>query len=190
MSSVRHLGFNAEYARSAQELSDATCVILPGVGSAKATMESLKAMNILTQLEKAVLKEKVLFLGVCVGMQILFEHSEEEKTEGLGWFKGRVVKFDPAKVRVPQMGWNKVKFIKNTPVPTEDVNNAHFYYVNSYHAVVDDSADLWGVSDYNGELTACVQRDNIYAIQFHAEISGEIGLKLIKNFLDTGVKIC
>jgi len=190
MSAVKHLGFKAEYARNVRDLSEATCVILPGVGSAKATMASLNEMNLLTKLEKVVLRKKVPFLGVCVGMQILFDSSEEEDTKGLGWFKGRVVKFDPEKVRVPQMGWNKVDFIKDTPVKTSDVKDANFYYVNSYHAVVEDESDLWGVSDYGGKYTACVQRENIYAIQFHAEISGDAGLTLIKNFLEAGQATC
>ncbi|MCL2751899.1 MAG: imidazole glycerol phosphate synthase subunit HisH, partial [Firmicutes bacterium] len=123
----------------------------------------------------------VLFLGICVGMQILFEHSEEEDTACLGWLKGRVVKFDTSVVRVPQMGWNLVRFTKavTRDTPTHD----YFYFVNSYYAKPDVKSDLWGTADYNGEFAAAAARGNIYGVQFHAEKSGEAGLNLLRNFL-------
>ena len=111
----------ADFARSAQDLDDVTHIILPGVGSAKATMISLREMELISVLEDKVLRNGVPFLGICVGMQILFEHSEEGDTNCLGWLKGKVVKFDSSKVRVPQMGWNKVW-------------DDYFYFVNSYYA--------------------------------------------------------
>ena len=176
MHAVRHIGLTAEFAQSANDLANATHIILPGVGSARATMESLCEMGLLAALENAVLERKVKFLGICVGMQILFEHSQEEDTDCLGWLGGKVVKFDPTRRRVPQMGWNHVTFTDDTP-------DSHFYFVNSYHAVLNDAGDLWGKSDYNGEFTAAVQRGNIYGTQFHAEKSGEAGLALLRGFL-------
>ncbi|MDR0290614.1 MAG: imidazole glycerol phosphate synthase subunit HisH, partial [Treponema sp.] len=99
-----HLGYESGFARRPQDLADATHIILPGVGSAKATMDSLREMELVQTLEDAVLRKKVFFLGICVGLQILFEHSEEDDVDCLGWLKGRVAKFDVSKVRVPQMG--------------------------------------------------------------------------------------
>ena len=177
---VTHLGYEADFTHSPQDIEDATHIILPGVGSAKATMESLREMDLLRPLEDAVLGKKVLFLGICVGLQILFEHSEEEDTDCLGWLKGKVVKFDVKTVRVPQMGWNQVQFVKNTPCGGKE---GHFYFVNSFHAKPENESDLWGSADYNGKFTAAVQRENIFATQFHIEKSGEAGLALFKNFL-------
>ena len=177
---VTHLGYEAGYARNPQDLADATHIILPGVGSAGATMESLREMGLLGILDDAVLQKKTLFLGICVGMQILFEHSEEENADCLGWLKGRVVKFDASRVRVPQMGWNQVRFGKNAAF---DARDDFFYFVNSYHAMPEDKPDLWGTADYDGLFAAAVCRENIYATQFHIEKSGEAGLSLLDGFL-------
>jgi glutamine amidotransferase len=178
---VTHLGFESNFVRKPEDLEDATHIILPGVGSAKATMNSLREMDITGTLQDAVLGKKVLFLGICVGLQILFEHSEEEDADCLGWLKGQVVKFDKSKVRVPQMGWNQVRFIKNTSFSgnSEDF----FYFVNSYHAKPEDESDVWGAADYDGRFTAAVHRGNIYATQFHIEKSGGAGLALLNGFL-------
>ena len=177
---VTHLGVEADFVRCPQDMINATHIILPGVGSAKATMESLREMDLVEALEDAVLQKKVFFLGICVGMQILFEHSQEENTECLGWLAGEVVRFDSSKVRVPQMGWNQVRFIKNTPFSTQD---DFFYFVNSYYAIPKHTSDIWGVAHYNDPFTAAVRRENIYATQFHIEKSGEAGLALLNGFL-------
>jgi glutamine amidotransferase len=184
---VTHLGYEAEFAHGPQDLENATRILLPGVGSAKATMESLREMDLLQPLHDAVLGKKVLFLGICVGLQILFEHSDEGDVDCFGWLKGRVGKFDKSKVRVPQMGWNQVRFVKNTPFSSKDneavAGSDFFYFVNSYYAKPEDVSDLWGLADYNGTFAAAIQRDNIYATQFHIEKSGEAGLALLKGFL-------
>ena len=177
---VERLGYGASLVRSPQDLTNATHIILPGVGSAKATMESLSETDLLTALKDEVLRKKTLFLGICVGMQILFDHSEEENADCLGWLKGRVVKFDISRVRVPQMGWNQVRFVKNADCNARD---DFFYFVNSYYAVPEDISDLWGTADYNDPFAAAVCKDNIYATQFHIEKSGEAGLELLNNFL-------
>lgn len=176
---INHLKHQAEFASSPEDLIKVKCIILPGVGSAEATMASLKEMNMLSALEKAVLGNKVPFLGICIGMQILFDYSEEGNTPCLGWLPGRVVKYDANAVRVPQMGWNKVSFVKNTNIySSED----YFYFVNSFYAKA-DFGDVWGEANYNGKFTAAVQRDNIYGTQFHVEKSGEAGLKLLDGFI-------
>ncbi|MCL2377677.1 MAG: imidazole glycerol phosphate synthase subunit HisH [Defluviitaleaceae bacterium] len=186
---VRHLGFRADYARGAKDFGDATHIILPGVGTAEATMDSLKAMNMLAKLEKIIIKKKVPFLGICVGMQVLFEHSEEGDALGLGWLKGNIVKYDTQNVRVPQMGWNQVRFVKDTPLTPMGVRlmppaPEHFYFVNSYHVKPANESDIWALSDYNGDFVAGIQHENIYATQFHIEKSGEAGLRLLRRFLE------
>ena len=184
MHAITHLGYKAAFARAPQDIESATHIVLPGVGSAKATMDSLHGMDMLGVLEDAVMRNKVLFMGICVGMQILFEHSEEENAECLGWLKGRVVKFDATKVRVPQMGWNSVRFVKNVPV--QPAGDDFFYFVNSYYAKPKNTADVWGTADYNGSFAAAVRRDNIFATQFHIEKSGKAGLALFNGFLSLG----
>jgi len=189
MYAVKHLGFAAEYARCAEDLNDATHIILPGVGTAKETMASLEAMDMPFKLADAVFEEKVHFLGICVGMQILFEHSEEGDTRGLCWLEGNVVKYNANNVRVPQMGWNHVRYVKDTPLSPMGARLAppqpeHFYFVNSYHVRPGDEDDIWAVSCYDGDYVAAVQCFNIYATQFHIEKSGEAGLRLLRRFLE------
>ncbi|MDR0453367.1 MAG: imidazole glycerol phosphate synthase subunit HisH [Deferribacteraceae bacterium] len=177
---ITRLGCEAVFAVQPGELAGASHIILPGVGSAGATMNSLHGMNLIPALEDAVLKKRIPFLGICVGMQILFEHSEEDNAYCLGWLKGKVVKYDSSKVRVPQMGWNLVNLAKS---PLGAAQDDYFYFVNSYHAIPEHKPDIWGVAEYNGTFTAAVHRDNIYATQFHTEKSGEAGLMLLRRFL-------
>ena len=174
LNAINKLGYKADFARNAQDIEDATHIILPGVGSAKATMISLREMEIVSALEDKVLRKGIPFLGICVGMQILFEHSEEGDVNCLGWLKGKVVKFDSSKVRVPQMGWNKVW-------------DNYFYFVNSYYAKPENKSDVWGTAEYNGTFAAAVRRKNVYGTQFHVEKSGEAGLFLLDSFLKEGL---
>ena len=177
---VTHLGYGAVLASRPEQIAEASHIILPGVGSAKATMESLAEMDLLLALEETVMRKKILFLGICVGLQILFEHSEEENADCLGWLPGQVVKFDASKVRVPQMGWNQARFVKNVFGCARD---DFFYFVNSFYAKPENEDDLWGIAEYDVPFAAAVCRNNIYATQFHIEKSGEAGLKLLDGFL-------
>lgn len=177
---VTNLGYQANLISKPTELNDATHIILPGVGSAKATMDSLREMDLLEALEDNVLQQKKFFLGICVGLQVLFEHSEEDNADCLGWLKGNVVRFNSSNVRVPQMGWNEVCFVKDTPYKTE---NDYFYFVNSYYAKPQDKSDIWATTEYDGAFAAAVMKDNIYATQFHIEKSGKAGLSLLNGFL-------
>ena len=177
---VARLGYEAELACTPQSLKNATHIILPGVGSAKATMDSLHELDLMSFLEEAVLRGKTPFLGVCVGMQILFNHSEEGNADCLGWLNGQVVKFNVTRVRVPQMGWNRVQFVKNSLNSTPE---EYYYFVNSYYVMAENTSDIWGVADYGGAFTAAVHRGNIFGTQFHIEKSGEAGLTLLNEFL-------
>ena len=174
------LGYDTVLAKNAQDIAKATHIILPGVGSAKATMDSLEEMGIMDELCRSVHSRKALFLGICVGMQVLFERSEEGGESCLGWLKGHVVRYDAAQVRVPQMGWNKVSFTENKPINAQE---DYFYFVNSYYAKPADSSDLWGIANYNDPFAAAVCRENIFGTQFHVEKSAEAGLSLLDAFL-------
>lgn len=183
LSAVTHLGYNAELVNHPSRLLEMTHIIMPGVGSAGATMSSLKELGLIDALGKAVLSNKTMFLGVCVGMQILFDYSEEEETKCLGFLPGQVVSFNRKSVRVPQMGWNKVDFSKDVAYNAQD---DYFYFVNSYYAVPKNDCHIWGVAEYDGPFTAAVCKDNIFGTQFHIEKSGEAGLELLKAFLAKG----
>lgn len=186
LNACARIGVTCKYIRNAQDLEEVTAIILPGVGSAKATMESLREINMVEALEKKVLEEKIPFLGICVGLQIIFEHSEEGDVDCLGWLKGKVVGFDRNKVRVPQIGWNELEFKKKSEIIGELGAHPYFYFVNSYYAVPDNKEDILAVSDYEGEFTAMVQHDNIYASQCHIEKSGEVGLQVLRKFCELG----
>ncbi len=179
---LERLGLPARAVARPEELAEVDRIILPGVGAAAATMDSLGAAGLVEPLGERVLEEGVPFLGICVGLQILFERSEEGDTECLGWLPGTVRRFAGEGLRVPQMGWNEVRTERAHPfldgLPAEDF----FYFVNSYYAEPDDPEVVLGTTDYGGRFAAVVGRDAIVATQFHAEKSGEAGLRLLSSF--------
>src|SRR6476469_6863002 len=175
---LEHLGLPARLVNTADEIGRAERIILPGVGAARATIDSLVEQDLVGALGDRVRGDRIPFLGICIGLQVLFDHSEEGDTPGLGWVPGTVRRF-PATGRVPQIGWNQVRFTRTHPV-TEGVPDAgHYYFVNSYHCVPDDPSDALGLTDYTVEFCSVVARDNVLATQFHAEKSGELGLALL-----------
>lgn len=157
-------------------------LILPGVGSAKATMESLKEMGCLETIEKKVLREGIPFLGICIGLQVLFEHSEEGDTDCLGWLPGTVKRFPENLVRVPQIGWNETRFVKSHPVLSGLNSSEYFYFVNSYYVIPRDDGHILAKTHYGVEFCSMIAHKNIFASQFHIEKSGATGLKLLLNF--------
>lgn len=181
---LKKIGSDVMMVNNAADLNKIDGVILPGVGSAEATIASLTEMDILTGLDEKVKKGKMPFLGICIGMQILFEHSEEGDVDGLGWLAGNVTRFDHKRVRVPQMGWNEVIFCREHPLVEQMGKSGHFYFVNSFHVNPANQNDILAVTDYDGEFTCMVQHDNILAAQFHIEKSGPLGLKLLKNYVN------
>ena len=180
---LKRIGAEVMMVRTAEDLERIQGVILPGVGSAEATLDSLREMEIMAPLETKVINGKMPFLGICIGMQILFEHSAEGDISCLGWLKGNVTRFDNHRVRVPQMGWNEVRFTRNHSLAEVMGESGHFYYVNSYHVNPTDQTDILAVTDYDGDFCCMVQRDNIMAAQFHIEKSGPLGLKLLSNYV-------
>ena len=178
------IGVEAKMAETPNDLMKVDGIVLPGVGSAAATLDSLKETEILPALTEAVLKDKKPFLGICIGMQILFDHSEEGDVSCLGWLKGKVVRFDDQVVRVPEMGWNEVVYQKDHPFVKDMGESGHFYFVNSYHVVPENEEDVLGVTDYNGNFCSLVGKENIIGAQFHAEKSGPLGLRLLNNYAD------
>lgn len=179
IAALDHIGEAGKLVSTAAELESAPAIILPGVGSAGATMASLAELGLLDTLV-ARLKAGVQFLGICVGLQILFEHSEEGDVDCLGWFPGQVKRFS-GDLRVPQIGWNAVQSTREHPLLRGLEPENYFYFVNSYY-VAPEPALVLGKATYGVEFAAMVSRDNVHATQFHAEKSGPVGLTILKNF--------
>jgi glutamine amidotransferase len=181
MYALDRLGLDARLVAGPADVDAADHLILPGVGAARATIASLRESELLEPLRAAVMDHRVPFLGICIGLQVLFERSEEGPTDGLGWLPGDVRRF-PDTDRVPQIGWNAVRFTREHPVTANLPDSTYCYFVNSYYAAPTDPEDVLGVTDYGVEFCSVVARRNVIATQFHAEKSGELGLRLLRGF--------
>lgn len=155
----------------------ASKVIFPGQGAAGQAMRSLKTAG----LDEAIRGLTVPFLGICIGMQVLFESSEEDDVTCLGIVSGRVERFRSTTLKIPQMGWNRVKFAGDGPLFSNIPDESYFYFVHSYAAVLSEATA--GVTMYGTPFTSIVQWKNFFGTQFHVEKSGTVGLQLIRNFL-------
>lgn len=192
LNAFQKLGCEARLVRTQAEISASDGIVLPGVGSADATMRSLKEMDCIDLLSELVLTKKRPFLGICVGLQVLFEYSEEGDVECLGFLPGRIARFRSEGFRVPQMGWNRVDFVRESPL-TRGIRQGFFYFVNSYYAQPSDPDTVLGVTDYGGSFCSVAERGNLFGAQCHLEKSGRTGLLLLQNFADLtigGKTIC
>ena len=156
-------------------------VILPGVGSFRDAMDSIKASGLI-QTVYDVIEKKTPFLGICVGLQMCFEFSQEGNVPGLGIFKGNIKKF-PVDIckKVPQIGWNRIH-TKESPLFT-DLPDDYFYFVHSYYLEAGNPDEVIATSEYGIPFDCAYQHDNVFLTQFHPEKSGKTGLKLLENFL-------
>lgn len=171
------LGVDSRITSSPKEISGAGKIVLPGVGSFGYMMKQLRAKKIDCAIKGSILSRKP-FLGICLGMQGLFEESEESpEAKGLGIFRGKVVKFRSGKV--PQIGWNEVK-----PKPGSILGEAYFYFVNSYYAVPENMEIVDATTNYFGDFASAVRFENITGVQFHPEKSGEAGLSFLKRWIE------
>ena len=172
---------------SAKRVAEASRIILPGVGAFDTVAMALyQKPELLAMLEDRVLSDKVEFLGVCVGMQMLFHSSDEGVQPGLGWVGGRIRKFEfdsGTRLPVPHMGWNFIKQIRTSRLMNIEETNK-FYFVHSYRAVDVDENAILGMTNYGEDFVSAVSRDNIHGVQFHPEKSHFFGLKILKSFLD------
>ena len=181
------LGAKAIVTGNEEEIRNADKIVLPGVGAFGDCMENLGKSGLIPVIKETAASGRP-FLGICVGLQILFEVSEESpKAKGLGILKGNVRRIDAPSLKIPHMGWNAVTYeTKNETaaklfagLPQE----AYFYFVHSYHAMPTEESIIAATTDYGGKITAAVGRGNLAAAQFHPEKSGDVGLKVIENFL-------
>jgi len=183
------LGETVEITDEPKKLAQSEAIILPGVGSFSDGMNNLKKKGLIEVLKKEIIDNKKPYFGICLGLQFLAEKSYEGgECNGFGWLKGEVMKIRPndPNLKVPHMGWNDTDVIKKHGL-LEDLENPVFYYLHSYYLKLDDLEKdvVTSICNYGGvPITATVQRDNIYAVQFHPEKSQTTGIKLLKNFLD------
>ena len=172
-----------------QEVFAAERVVLPGQGAMRDCMRELRDSGLQDAVQDALRNKPVM--GVCVGMQMLLDHSEEQDTPGLGVIHGRVKRFqldgqtqpDGSRFKVPQMGWNRVHQAQPHALWNDVPDNAWFYFVHSFYAEPSDARHSAGITEYGARFTSAVARDNIFATQFHPEKSAADGLKLYRNFL-------
>jgi len=180
---VRHIGHDAQITREPDILRRAERVILPGVGAAGETMRNLIDLGLDATLRDDVFRAGKPLLGICIGVQVIFERSEENDAVCLGLLPGEVRRFSAAPgLKVPQIGWNAVKFERSHPIFRGVPDGAEFYFVNSYYPVPADPADAYAFTEYGIRFASVVGRGNLVATQFHLEKSGRIGLRMLDNF--------
>lgn len=180
-----HLGEKPIVTRDREKILSADRIILPGVGSFGDAMENLEKFG-LPDILKEALDSGIPLLGICLGMQVLFEESEESKgVKGLGFLKGKILRI-PAKdgLKIPHMGWNSLEYPREGRLFQDIPEHSYVYFVHSYYLKAEDEDIVTATADYGVKIHASVERGNIFGCQFHPEKSGEIGLQILKNFVE------
>jgi len=182
------VGARARVTRDPGVITDASHVVLPGVGAFRDCMANLDEFNLITPILNSVKSGKP-FLGICLGLQLLFDESMEfGRHKGLGIIKGSVVRFPASadanglELKVPHMGWNDIRIMKGSALFNGIHDGAYFYFVHSYYTAPEDPGVTLTTTSYGLEFTSAIEKDNIMACQFHPEKSQRVGLKMLKNF--------
>ncbi len=176
------VGFDVKVTNRPEDVQKAEAIVLPGVGAFKDSKQELTNLGMTDVLVEAINKGTP-YLGICLGMQILFSESVEfGSCKGLDIFKGKVVKFESNELKIPQMGWNQLNIKNNTQLFNEIPEKSYFYFVHSYYVVPDNENIVSTTTDYGVEFTSSVCKDNVFAVQFHPEKSQTLGLQMLRNF--------
>jgi len=177
----KKVGIDAVVTSNPKVVDGAEAVVLPGVGAFRDCIRNLTDLSLTEAVITSINKGKP-FLGICLGLQVLFSESEEFGTcKGLDIFRGKVVRFQEG-LKVPHMGWNTVKIISRPPVLSDIEDNAFFYFVHSFYVVPEDKGIIATTTDYGTTFTSMVWKDNVFATQFHPEKSQDLGLKVLAGF--------
>lgn len=178
---LNSLGFETLVTNNKKEIQSADKVVLPGVGAFGDTMAELNKRGLVPIIKEEIASGKP-FLGICLGLQVLFESSEEAPgVEGLSVIKGKCLRFQ-TNLKVPHMGWNSIKINNVNPIYKDIPDGSYVYFVHSYYVAPENSDVIATTTNYDGEFVSSICKDNLFATQFHPEKSQEVGLKILKNF--------
>ena len=165
------------------QLDNVQKIIVPGIGSFDTVINHLKKTKIYEKISELVLNQNMPILGICIGMQIFYERSDEGTLNGLGWVKGNINKMEKKNIKYPHMGWNKIKIRNKSPLFEGIINDDYFYFLHSFSNKFTEINDhIVTTSNYGEEFISSINIDNIYGVQFHPEKSHESGIKLLSNF--------
>lgn len=184
---LKKIGIESLISSDAKDVEAADKLILPGVGAFDTCADKLNASGLLPILNRRVLNDKTPVLGICVGMQMLMENSEEGVSPGLGWIRGSIVKFKqeemPSGYKIPHMGWTDVSLCKPSRLFEGMYDEPRFYFVHSYHPKISNREDALLESHYGYTFVGALEHENILGVQFHPEKSHKFGMKLLENFV-------
>ncbi len=179
---------NIEVTSDLKKIKSSDKVVLPGQGSFKSCIDSLNSINgLVDTLNEFAINNKKPLLGICVGLQMFADIGyEETETKGLSWISGKVSKIDNqnGKYKLPHIGWNQIKIVKESKIFKDIENKSHMYFVHSYEFIPEDKNVISTTTDYSSNIVCSVEKENIFGTQFHPEKSDKIGLKIIDNFIN------
>lgn len=182
---LKKAGVDATISGKEDDLRNATKILLPGMGHFDNCMQKLNASGLRPIVERKAFEEKIPVLGICVGLQMFMEGSEEGSEKGLGWLKGQTIRFKPERMKtnekIPNMGWLEINACKPSTM-LDQLEHARFYFAHSYHVDPVDEAVALIKADYGYSFTAAIEKDNIVGVQFHPEKSHRFGMQILKNF--------
>lgn len=184
---IKKIGHTSVVSSDIEVISKATKIILPGVGSFEKAMSNLKELGLIDVLNEKVIQQKTPTLGICLGMQLLTNSSEEGNVKGLGWINAKTVKFqltDFPELKIPHMGWNDVNFPQTHFLCENYHEKPRFYFVHSYHVICDNDENKLMTTKHGIEFTSAIVKENIMGVQFHPEKSHKFGMTLFKNFIE------
>ena len=183
---LKKAGVREKISGDKNQVAAADKLLLPGMGNFDNCMQKLSDSGLMDEINKKVFEEKVPILGICVGLQMMMENSEEGEMPGLGWIKGKTIRFKKelvdAGLKIPNMGWREIKVDKSSKLTTDFDSDARFYFAHSYHVLPDDRSDILIEANYGYDFTAAIEHENIIGVQFHPEKSHRFGFNLLKNF--------
>ena len=185
---IKRIGYESKIVNHGEEIGSPDKIILPGIGAFDAAMRNIDNLGFRDVLNKKVLIQQIPILGICLGMQIMTEKSEEGTLKGLCWLKGETKKFDFSRqtnaLKIPHMGWNYINVINNGDLFPDVITQQKYYFVHSYYVKLYSNNQIITTTEYGIEFTSSFSLNNIYGVQFHPEKSHKYGMTLLKNFCE------
>lgn len=179
---LNYLGIDSLITSDIKKIENSKKILLPGVGAYDTAMDKLNDLGFTDLIKEKVMQDKTPILGICLGMQLLLEKSEEGKIDGFGFVEGEAIKFKDKKLKIPHMGWNHVDVNKGEIEDNLFTDELRFYFVHSYYAKLKRKEDVWMSTNYGCNFTSAIWKDNIFGVQFHPEKSHKFGMEIFKKF--------